>query len=148
MESEFLNRFYNTRHVVSIIELTNTRQCNNDLVIDYINLWRALSLKCKDHLPESSAIEMCAQWMDLDMLYVLQVIKPKTFQELATGAHDMELTITYYGKRLNNDESMELSRNESSVLRDSKEKEYSYSESNILEMPDKLLEKGLIELSE
>ena len=79
MENEFLNRFYSTRHVVSISELTNIRQGDKEQVVDYIHRWRALSLKCKDHLPESSAIEMCAQGMKWDILYALQVIKPKTF---------------------------------------------------------------------
>ena len=31
--------------------------------------------------------------MELDLLYVLQMSKPRTFQELATKAHDMEMTI-------------------------------------------------------
>jgi len=34
MEQEFLNRFYNT---FSMIELTNTKQWKNELVLDYIN---------------------------------------------------------------------------------------------------------------
>ena len=123
MESEFLNCFYSTHYVVSITELTNSRQCNNEPVIDYINHWRALSLKCKDHLSESSAVEMYGQGMDWDILYALQVNKPKTFQELTTRAHDMELTITYYGRRLNDDGLVASSRNESSMLRDSEEKE-------------------------
>ena len=70
---------YDINCVGSIAELTNTRQQNDKPVTDYINHWRALSLKCKDHLFESSAIEMCVQGMDWDILYALQVNKPKTF---------------------------------------------------------------------
>ena len=51
----------------------------------------------------------------------------------------MELTIAYYGRRLNDDESVALSRNESSILQDSEEKECPYSESDALEMLGKLL---------
>jgi len=66
---------------------------------------------------------------------------------LATRAHDMELTIAYYGRRLQDDESMAAPRNISFMLRDSKESEYPYSEFDAPEMLDKLLEEGLIELS-
>ena len=50
MEQEFLNRFYNRCHVVNMTELTNTIQQDDKLVIEYINRWHTLSLKCKDHL--------------------------------------------------------------------------------------------------
>jgi len=84
--------------------------------------------------------------MNWDILYVLQVNKPNTFQELATRAHDMELTIAYYGRWLQDDQSMAPSRNIKFMLRDSKESEYPYSEFDAPEMLDKLLEEGLIEL--
>ncbi|TYK21589.1 ty3-gypsy retrotransposon protein [Cucumis melo var. makuwa] len=49
---KFLNRFYSTRHIVNIIELTNTMKWKRESVIDYIYRWRALSLDCKDKLNE------------------------------------------------------------------------------------------------
>ncbi|KAA0059023.1 ty3-gypsy retrotransposon protein [Cucumis melo var. makuwa] len=61
LERNFLNRFYSTRRIISMMELTNTRQQKGELVIDYINRWRALSLDCKDRLTELSAVEMCTQ---------------------------------------------------------------------------------------
>jgi len=64
MQKEFLNCFYSSRRTVSISELGNTKQFDQEPVIHYINRWDALSLKCKDHLPESSTVEVCSQGMD------------------------------------------------------------------------------------
>ncbi|KAM1311052.1 hypothetical protein PS1_007558 [Malus domestica] len=99
LEREFLNRFYNTRRTVSMLELTSTNQWKDEPVIDYINRWRTLSLDCKDRLSETSSIEMCIQGMQWGLQYILQGIKPCTFEELATRAHDMELSIAYHGKK-------------------------------------------------
>jgi len=43
------------------------------------------------------------------------------FQELITQAHDMEVTIAYYGRQFNDDGSITSSTNRSSMLRDSEE---------------------------
>ncbi|TYK29871.1 ty3-gypsy retrotransposon protein [Cucumis melo var. makuwa] len=59
LEKEFVNCFYNTRRTISMMELTNTKQWKGEPVIDYINLWRALSLDCKEKLIELFVVEMC-----------------------------------------------------------------------------------------
>lgn len=99
LEGEFLNRFYSTRQIVTMFELTNTKQRKGEPVIDYINRWRAASLDCKDHVTELSAVEMCIQGMHWGLLYILQGIKLRTFEELATCAHDMKLSIANRGDK-------------------------------------------------
>jgi len=49
MEHKFLNKFYNTQHITSVTELTNTKQWKDKSVLDYTNRWSFLSLECKDH---------------------------------------------------------------------------------------------------
>ncbi|KAA0066936.1 ty3-gypsy retrotransposon protein [Cucumis melo var. makuwa] len=117
VEIEFLNRFYSTRRVVSMMELTNTKQQKGESVIDYINRWRALSLDCKDKLTELSAVEMCTQGMHWELLYILQGIKPRTFEELATRAHDMELSIANRGAK---DFLVQRTRSDKNEINDTK----------------------------
>ena len=74
------------------MELTNTKQWKNESIVDYINCWCSLSLDCKDRLSEVSAVEMCIQGMHWSLLYILQGIRPRTFEELATQAHEWSST--------------------------------------------------------
>ncbi|KAM1358731.1 hypothetical protein ACFX15_044968 [Malus domestica] len=82
-----------------MLELSSTKQWRDEPVVDYINRWRNLSLDCKDRLSEISSIEMCVQGMQWGLHYILQGIKPRTFEELATRAHNMELSIAHHGKK-------------------------------------------------
>ena len=76
----------------------NTIQRKDEPVIDFINRWRNAILNCRDRLSEASAIEMCIQGMHLEILYILKGIKPKSFEDIATHAHDMELSMSSAGK--------------------------------------------------
>ncbi|KAL0349344.1 UNVERIFIED_CONTAM: hypothetical protein Sangu_1162200 [Sesamum angustifolium] len=60
-------------------------------------MWRNLSLNCKDRLSEASSIEMCIQGMHWGLCYILQGILSRSFEELATRAHDMELSMIASG---------------------------------------------------
>ena len=61
LEREFLKHFYSTRCVVSMIELTSSRQWKDEPVIDYIHRWRNLSLNYKERLFELAVLDMCIQ---------------------------------------------------------------------------------------
>ncbi|KAM1034359.1 hypothetical protein ACFX2A_038639 [Malus domestica] len=45
------------------LELISMKQWKDELVVNYINRWRSLSLDCKDRLSETSAIKMFVQGM-------------------------------------------------------------------------------------
>ena len=92
MEREILNHFYSTWRIISMMELTNTKQWKDEPVVDYINRWRSLSLDCKYILSKVSTVEMCIQGMHWGLLYILQEIRPCTFEELATQAHEWSST--------------------------------------------------------
>ena len=83
--------------MVSVLKLTSTTQWTNEPVVDYINQWHSLCLDCTNRISEISAMVICIQRMHWGLLYILQGIKPRTFEELATCAHDMGLSISNRG---------------------------------------------------
>ena len=111
MKHKFLNYFYSTRKTVSMMELTNTKQWKDEPVVDYINHWCSLSLDCKDRLFEVSIMGMCIQGMYWGLLYILQGIQPRTFEELATRANDIVFVI-----KTNISENMSIKKLENDII--------------------------------
>ena len=63
-----------------MMELTKARQGEYELIVDFINRRRNMSLNCKDRLGEISSIQMCIQAMNWDIHYMLQGLKPNTIK--------------------------------------------------------------------
>ena len=73
-----------------MMELTKALQGKDELVVDFINHERSLSLNNKDRLSEISSIEMCIQGVNWYLHYILKELKPNIFEQLTTRADDME----------------------------------------------------------
>jgi len=60
-------------------ELTKTKQQKDKPILDRITYKGTLSLECKDRLSKASSMEICAQGIEWDLIYILQLRNPKTF---------------------------------------------------------------------
>ncbi|KAL2491453.1 Uncharacterized protein Adt_27081 [Abeliophyllum distichum] len=88
---------------VSLLELVQTKQRKEELVIEYIERWRNLVLNCKECINKVPSIDMSVQGTHWGLLYNLQVNMPYLFEELATHAHDQEIQIARHRGYLSSD---------------------------------------------
>ncbi|XP_048423742.1 uncharacterized protein LOC125469832 [Pyrus x bretschneideri] len=144
LEREFLNRFCSAHHTISMLELTSIKQWKDEPVVNYINIWRSLSLDCKDWLSKTFTIEMCVQSMHWRLHYIHQGIKSRTFEKLATRSHNIELNIANYGKMSQSPTSRRTRYK--NTLRELEQKTYPFPDSDVTAMLDDLLEKKMIKL--
>ncbi|KAM1216947.1 hypothetical protein ACFX2J_013177 [Malus domestica] len=150
-----------------MLELTSTKQWKDEPVVNYISMWRSLSLDCKDQISETFTIEMCVRGMHWGLYYIIQGIKLRTFEELATRSYDMKLSIANHGKKelitdLKKDNVLapkvdkigKKPTNEAFIVHTTPIKKsftpktYPFPDSDVAAMLDDLLEKKVIELPE
>uniref|UniRef100_A0A2N9GIS1 Uncharacterized protein n=1 Tax=Fagus sylvatica TaxID=28930 RepID=A0A2N9GIS1_FAGSY len=159
MENEFLNSFYNTRCIVSMMELTNTKQWKDEPVVDYINRWRSLSLDCKDRLSEASGVEILASRGEKslpiaehrkerkDVKKGDQSSKPMIKESMAITAEPVRI----FAKEKKYERMKGLSQERERrrlTLKEMKEKTYPFLDFDVLGMLKDLLEKEVIKLPE
>ncbi|KAA0057705.1 retrotransposon gag protein [Cucumis melo var. makuwa] len=84
----------------------NAVEWYTDLEPEVIYSWEQLEneflnrfYSTRHRLTELSTVEMCTQGMHWGLLYILEGIKSRIFEELATRAHDMELNIASRGTK-------------------------------------------------
>ncbi|KAL0458502.1 UNVERIFIED_CONTAM: hypothetical protein Slati_0477400 [Sesamum latifolium] len=168
METEFLNRFYSTQCTMSMLELTNARQWNDEPVVDYINRWRSLRLNCKDKLSEASTIEMCIQGMHWGLLYILQdclpiddqrkdkkdlkmsekFTKPNTKESMAIKIAPVKISSNNRKKLKKPEDQCMTNDRRRPTLKELQEKEYPFPDSDVCHIFDELFKRKLIELPE
>ena len=71
LKASFFNRFKSTRRMVSVLELTSTKQWTDKPIVNYISRWRSLSLDCTDKISEIFVVAMCIQGMHWGLFYIL-----------------------------------------------------------------------------
>ncbi|KAK9698349.1 hypothetical protein RND81_08G097900 [Saponaria officinalis] len=166
MEDEFLNRFYSTRRIVSMSELKNTTQWEDEPVVEYINRWRALSLECKDRLSEASAVEMCINGMNWDLFKSRPTpfkapVEKKEFKKTdknSKGASKETMIVTTSTTPVKISANPKLDKKKETSTRNSNQnrltlqelqaKKYPFPDSDLSGMLDDLLEKEVIQLPE
>ncbi|KAA0065384.1 ty3-gypsy retrotransposon protein [Cucumis melo var. makuwa] len=161
LEKEFLNRFYSTKRTVSMMELTNTKQRKGEPVIDYINRWRALRIK-----PHTSE-ELAAHAHDMELSIASRgtkdfpvpevrkdkketksaekVVKSTVKESMVVNTTPLKFSKRKEGRAEKKDDGSERQR---LTLKERQEKVYPFSDSDIVDMLEQLLEKQLIQLSE
>ncbi|TYK22023.1 retrotransposon gag protein [Cucumis melo var. makuwa] len=150
LEIEFLNCFYSTRRVVSMMELTNTKQRKGEPVIDYINRWRALSLDCKDKLTELSTVEMCTQEEQKISWFKEQGVTRMKSMTLNESMLVQETPLKSFSKRkeTKHERNHDGDEKQRPTLRERQKKVYPFSDSDVADMLEQLIEKQLIQLPE
>ncbi|GAA0167453.1 hypothetical protein LIER_22384 [Lithospermum erythrorhizon] len=132
-----------------MIELTGAKQRQEESVTNYINRWRSLSLKCKDRLSESSAINMCIQEIQRDLQYILTRRRdrgkhPKSKRRNAHAITSKSTKFSFKTKRTGG--GLNLRDKKRLTLKEMQAKEYPFFESDIPGMFEELLKAKLIEL--
>lgn len=90
MKRAFVQQFYGTYSPVKLYELTNERQRDNELVVDFINRWKNMSYACENAPPIKTLLEMCLQNISFDLSLHLTTQKFSGFDDLISKALALE----------------------------------------------------------
>jgi hypothetical protein len=90
MADSFRTRFVMVFDKINIIDLASTKPKKDESMIDFINKWRNLHIKCDRTLTEDEAVNLIMKNIDEWMGMLLGVTKVNTFKDLLRSVSNME----------------------------------------------------------
>ncbi|XP_058103505.1 uncharacterized protein LOC131247080 [Magnolia sinica] len=91
MQDAFMSKIFSLDHDISIIELASVRQREGEPVEKFIDIWRTLGASCRQLPKEKEQVKMFLNSMETGIAFGLTSVDIKTFRDLATKAHALEL---------------------------------------------------------
>jgi hypothetical protein len=90
MTDSFRARFVMVSDKINIADLASTKPKKCESMIDFINRWRNLDIKCDRTLTENEVVNLIMKNIDRWMGMLLGVIKVNTFKDLFKSVSNME----------------------------------------------------------
>jgi hypothetical protein len=90
MADSFRARFVMVSDKINIADLASTKPKKGEPMIDFINRWRNLNIKCDRKLTEDEAVNLIMKNIDGWMGMLLGVTKVNTFKDLLRSVSNME----------------------------------------------------------
>ena len=90
LQKAFLAQFVTSRKRVSIIDLVDTKQKDDEEANAFISRWRSLHVQCSDKLTEQSAVQICSNNLLPEIAAFVSTAEPQTFDELVSKASNVE----------------------------------------------------------
>lgn len=104
MEQEFFRQFCNPQRRVGIPELIETKERENEKVMDFIARWRGLTFECPLKFTQQELVPMCLNNLMQDLSTILIPQSFEGFIDLWTKAHDIEIHLNKLKKSANESE--------------------------------------------
>ena len=93
LETRFLADFKGEDHPVTMAQLCNLKQGENESTYDFIHKWKAMAYKCSDVLPQASLVDIYRNNMRARIRSMIIGNKSKNLGELLEASMEAETVI-------------------------------------------------------